>query len=91
MSVIMIGNWRPAGLISDSGLTPRRRTLHRTMQSLSVLDSTAETSGDIHLGSKGRVQESTTNYCEGTFVSKTCDLKKKKKEIWPLHKNPSSF
>lgn len=44
----------------------------------SLLDSSVEASGDIRLGSKGRIQESAANYFGVTFVSKTCDFKKKK-------------
>lgn len=54
----------------------------------SLLDCSVEASGDIRLGSKGRIQESAANYFGGTFVSKTCDLKKK--EIWQVHKIQSN-
>lgn len=75
----MIGSWEPAGFISNS--TEEKLHMEPWKASFfSGLDSAVEASGDIHVGSKGRVQESATNYVGGTLVSKTGFKKKKTKK-----------
>lgn len=91
MLVIMIRNWRPAGFSSDSGL--RTVDVEPKPSFSGVLGSTVEASGDIHFGSKGRVQESAPQITLGVdlFQKHVIFVKKKEREIWRVHKIQSNI
>lgn len=81
MLVVVIRNWRPAGFSGDSGL--RTVDVEPKPSFSGVLGSAVEASGDIHFGSKGRVQESAPQITLGVDLSQkhVIFVKKKKKRI----------